>query len=83
MSWRDKVARFFGLDGDRARPDGIKPWPDDIDPIGELARIINESQDRDAKDGGRFDALARTEQLNRAAGNQVQSKTNRNIGMHR
>jgi hypothetical protein len=38
MSWRDKVARFFGLGGDRTRP-AIKPWPaDNIDPIEELAR---------------------------------------------
>ena len=30
-------------------PDGMKPWPaDNIDPIEELARIINGAQDRDA-----------------------------------
>lgn len=60
MSWRAKIARFFGLNGDRARPDGIKSWPaDDIDPIEELARIINEAQEWDAEDEGWFDGLAR------------------------
>ena len=55
MSWRAKIARFFGLNGDRARPDGIKSWPaDDIDPIEELARLINEAQEWDAEDEGRF-----------------------------
>jgi hypothetical protein len=41
MSWRVKIARFFGLDGDQARPDGVKPWPMDVDPIEELERLIN------------------------------------------
>ena len=62
MSWRDKVARFFGLDGDgdRTGPAAVKPWPaDDIDPIEELARIINEAQAQDARDEGRYDELAR------------------------
>ena len=59
MSWREKVARFFGLDGDRTRP-AIKAWrAEDIDPIEELARIINESQERDAQDERRFDEIAR------------------------
>jgi hypothetical protein len=57
ISWRDKVARFFGLDGDRTRP-AIKPWPaDNIDPIEELARIINEAQGRDAQDERGFNEL--------------------------
>jgi hypothetical protein len=60
MSWRDKIARFCGFDGDRASPHGIKPWPaDNIDPIEELARIINEAQAQDAHDEGRFGDLAR------------------------
>jgi hypothetical protein len=38
----------------------LKPWPvDDIDPIEELARIINEAQAQDAHDEGRFGDLAR------------------------
>jgi hypothetical protein len=38
----------------------VKPWPvDDIDPIEELARIINEAQERDVQDERRFDELAR------------------------
>jgi hypothetical protein len=42
MSWRDRIGRFLGFNSGRARPDGVKPWPaDDIDPIEELARIIN------------------------------------------
>jgi hypothetical protein len=41
-------------------PTGIKPWrADDIDPIEELARIINEAQERDTRDERRFDDLAR------------------------
>jgi len=68
----------------RPPPDGIKRWPvDDIDPIEELARIFNEAQERDAKDEGRFDALARTEPLNRAAGNRARSKTNRKTSTRR
>ena len=40
----------------------MKPWPaDDIEPIEELARIINEAQERDAQDESRFDNLARSE----------------------
>jgi len=36
----------------------MKPWPaDNIDPIEELARIINEAQERDAKDERPFDEL--------------------------
>ena len=32
------------------RPDGMKPWPaDNIDPIEELARIINEAQEQTPK----------------------------------
>jgi hypothetical protein len=62
MSWRDKIARFLGLNG-VARPDGIRPWPgDDIDPIEELDRIINETQDRDDLDERRFDVLERIAQ---------------------
>jgi hypothetical protein len=60
MSWRAKIASFFGLAGGHERPNDIKRWPaDDIDPIEELARIINEAQERDAQDEGRFDDLAR------------------------
>ena len=41
----------------------MKPWPaDDIEPIEELARIINEAQERDAQDESRFDNLARLDQ---------------------
>lgn len=37
MSWRDRIAHFFGWSGDPSRPSGVKPWPaDDIDPIEEL-----------------------------------------------
>jgi hypothetical protein len=71
MSWRVKIARFFGLDGDQTRPDGVKPWPMDVDPIEELERLINAAQDRDAQDERRFDNLARNEQLNRTAGNRA------------
>ena len=59
MSWRDKIAHFLGLDR-RTRTDGVEAGPaDDIDPIEELARIINEAQERDAQDERRFDELAR------------------------
>jgi hypothetical protein len=38
----------------------MKPWPaDNIDPIEEPARIINAAQERDTRDEGRFDDLAR------------------------
>ena len=58
MSWRDRIARVLRLGG-RAQPDNLKPWAaDDIDPIEELARIINEAQERDAQDEGRFDDVA-------------------------
>jgi hypothetical protein len=43
MSWRDEIARFFALSR-RTRLDGVEAWPShDIDPIEELARIINEA----------------------------------------
>jgi hypothetical protein len=59
MSWRDKIARFLGL-GRRTRLDAAKTSPSlDIDPIEELAHIINEAQERDTRDEGRFDDLAR------------------------
>jgi hypothetical protein len=60
MRWRDKIARFLGLNGGRTRRDGVRAWPadDDIDPIEELARIINAAQESDAKDERRFDDLA-------------------------
>jgi hypothetical protein len=37
----------------------MKPWPaDNIDPIEELAHIINEAQGWDVQDERRFDGLA-------------------------
>lgn len=57
MSWRDRIARVLRLGG-RAQPGNLKPWPaDDIDPIEELARIIDEAQEQDAQDEGRFDEI--------------------------
>jgi hypothetical protein len=58
MSWRDRIAHFLSL-GSRTRLDAVKPWPADVDPIEEVARIINEAQERDAQDERRFDELAR------------------------
>jgi hypothetical protein len=56
MSWRDKIARFLGLNRGRTHSDGIKPWPaDDIDPIEELAPIINAAQESDSEDERRSD----------------------------
>jgi len=31
----------------------------EIDPIGELARVVGEAQERDAEDDGRFERLSR------------------------
>jgi hypothetical protein len=60
MSWRAKIARFlikFGAA--KTRRDGVRAWHagENIDPIEELARIINETQERDTRDEGRFDDL--------------------------
>ena len=64
MSWLGKISRFLGLSGGRRHRDLVKRGPlDDIDPIEELARIINEAQDRDDLDERRFDALARVSVL--------------------
>jgi len=61
MSWRDRIAQFFGLRGGRTRAETVRPWRHaDIDPIEELARIIGEAQERDAQEEGRLDDLARS-----------------------
>jgi hypothetical protein len=62
MSWPDKIARLLGL-RHQTRLDEVKVWPshDDIDPIEELARIINEAQAQGAEDENRFDDLARVD----------------------
>ena len=59
----------------RVLPASSPGLPTTIDPIEELARIINGAQDRDAKDERRFDDLARSEPQQRPK--RVQRKTNR------
>ena len=58
--WRAAAARLLARSAHR---ETVKAWRfgEHIDPIEELARIIGEAQERDAKDEGRFDELARME----------------------